>query len=300
MRKNKLLIAAAVAALTAGSSMAFAQGAPGHEKGNAGAQGAPAEKAAPSSAAKPGGAEHAQQQGQQKNERSTVGQGQPNEKAGQNAGELSKATESNKMGQERSKSGESNKMGQANERNKSKSETTGQAPSKSNEPAQSNQKMERSKSGADEKLKTNEKSGQREQNRSTTGQAPENRNGTMENRSGSERGGTMENRSGSERGGTTTTETRGSTSGSVNLSSEQRTRIHSIIVSDRSAPRIAHADFDLSVGTVVPRGRVKFVPLPSSIVEIEPSWRGYEFFLVGDEIVVVDPGTLRIVAVLPA
>ena len=51
---------------------------------------------------------------------------------------------------------------------------------------------------------------------------------------------------------------------------------------------------------MVPRGKVKLVALPSTIVEIEPSWRGFEYFLVGDEIVVVDPATLRIVAVLPA
>jgi hypothetical protein len=26
-----------------------------------------------------------------------------------------------------------------------------------------------------------------------------------------------------------------------------------------------------------------FVPVPSTIVEIEPSWRGYDCFLVGDQ-----------------
>ena len=105
------------------------------------------------------------------------------------------------------------------------------------------------------------------------------------------------NRSGAteNRAGTST-----STNVNVNLSSEQRTKIHSIIVSDRSAPRVAHVDFDVRPGIVVPRGTVKFVPLPSTIVEIEPSWRGFEYFLVGDQIVVVDPATLRIVAVLPA
>jgi len=49
----------------------------------------------------------------------------------------------------------------------------------------------------------------------------------------------------------------------------------------------------------VPR-TVSFHPLPSQIVDIYPSWRGYEFFLVRNEIVVVDPRTLEIVAVLPA
>jgi len=49
----------------------------------------------------------------------------------------------------------------------------------------------------------------------------------------------------------------------------------------------------------VPR-TVNFYPLPTTIVEIYPAWSGYQFFLVGDEIVVVDPHTLEIVAVLDA
>jgi hypothetical protein len=35
-------------------------------------------------------------------------------------------------------------------------------------------------------------------------------------------------------------------------------------------------------------------------VEIYPAWRGYHFFIVGDQIVIVEPGSLRIVAVIPA
>ena len=31
-----------------------------------------------------------------------------------------------------------------------------------------------------------------------------------------------------------------------------------------------------------------------------PAWRGYEYFLVGDDIIVVEPGTHRIVAVIAA
>jgi hypothetical protein len=113
--------------------------------------------------------------------------------------------------------------------------------------------------------------------------------------------GTMENRS-TTQGGTHegTVQGRSSSSSSVNLTSEQKTKIHSVIIADRSAPRVAHVDFDVRVGTVVPRGKVKLAPLPSSIVEIEPAWRGFEYFLVGDEIVVVDPNTFDIVAVIPA
>jgi hypothetical protein len=42
------------------------------------------------------------------------------------------------------------------------------------------------------------------------------------------------------------------------------------------------------------------VPVPRGIVEIEPSWRGYDYFMVGDQIVIVDPRSMEIVAVVDA
>jgi hypothetical protein len=41
-------------------------------------------------------------------------------------------------------------------------------------------------------------------------------------------------------------------------------------------------------------------PLPTEVVNIYPRWRGYEFFLVRDQIMVVDPETLEIVDILEA
>jgi hypothetical protein len=35
-------------------------------------------------------------------------------------------------------------------------------------------------------------------------------------------------------------------------------------------------------------------------VEVEPQWRGFLYFLVGDELVVVEPDTYEVVAVIPA
>jgi hypothetical protein len=63
---------------------------------------------------------------------------------------------------------------------------------------------------------------------------------------------------------------------------------------------VNNVDFAISVGTRVPRERVHLRPLPSDVVTIYPEWRGYEFFLVRDQIVVVDPRTGEIVDVLPA
>ncbi len=93
-------------------------------------------------------------------------------------------------------------------------------------------------------------------------------------------------------------ETVGQAGGGAKLSSEQRTRITTVIRDQHVRP-IEHVDFAISVGTRVPRD-VEFYPLPEQIVTIYPGWRGYEFFLVGDQIVVVNPRTLEIVAVLEA
>jgi hypothetical protein len=46
---------------------------------------------------------------------------------------------------------------------------------------------------------------------------------------------------------------------SVNITPEHRTRIHDIIIKERSAPRVGHVDFNVSIGTVVPRRSVRLV-----------------------------------------
>ena len=85
----------------------------------------------------------------------------------------------------------------------------------------------------------------------------------------------------------------------ANISTEQRTRIRESIHKMGNAPRVNNVNFTISVGTVVPR-TVHVVALPETVIEIYPAWRGYVFFLVGDEIIVVEPNSHRIVAVLPA
>ena len=94
-------------------------------------------------------------------------------------------------------------------------------------------------------------------------------------------------------------QTQGQAGARVNISTEQRTRIRETIHKMGNAPRVNNVNFTISVGTVVPRP-VHVVPLPAAVIEIYPAWRGYVFFLVGDEIIVVEPNSHRIVAVLAA
>ncbi len=82
------------------------------------------------------------------------------------------------------------------------------------------------------------------------------------------------------------------------LSSDQRTQI-SKTLKTTNVKRVTNVNFNVSVGTVVP-GSISFYPLPSNVVAVVPAYRGYLYFVVGDEIVIVHPRTRAIVAVIPA
>ena len=84
---------------------------------------------------------------------------------------------------------------------------------------------------------------------------------------------------------------------SVDINDQQRTRISSSI-SHLNVRPLTNVNFSLSVGTVVPRD-IRLQPLPAEVVEIVPQYRGYNFVLVKDEVVVVEPSSYKIVAVLP-
>lgn len=86
--------------------------------------------------------------------------------------------------------------------------------------------------------------------------------------------------------------------GSASLTTEQRTKISTTIKQTNVRP-VTNVNFNVSVGTVVPRG-VTLHALPATVVEVYPEWRPYRFILVGDEIVIIEPDTYRIIAVIDA
>jgi hypothetical protein len=94
------------------------------------------------------------------------------------------------------------------------------------------------------------------------------------------------------------TTTTGQAGAGAKLSTEQRTKITTVIKSQNVRPA-TNVNFSISVGARVPR-TVGFHPLPAEIITIYPEWRGYEFFLVGNQIIVVNPRTLEIVDVIDA
>jgi hypothetical protein len=84
---------------------------------------------------------------------------------------------------------------------------------------------------------------------------------------------------------------------SVQLNQEQRTRIHETIIKEHAA-RIDHVDFDVRVGVRVPH-TVRVFTIPADVVLIVPQYRGYKYIILRDEMIILDPDTLEIVAVVP-
>lgn len=89
----------------------------------------------------------------------------------------------------------------------------------------------------------------------------------------------------------------GAAAGSATLSTEQRTKITTIIRQHKVEP--AHLNVSVRVGTRVPEN-VHFYPLPAEVFVVYPEWRGYDYIMVGNEILVIDPRTHEIVAIIEA
>ncbi len=85
----------------------------------------------------------------------------------------------------------------------------------------------------------------------------------------------------------------------ISLTSQQRARIHNVVLHrDFSRFRVTNVNFDIRIGVFVPRSFRLFV-IPEDIVFIVPRFRHFRFFVFDDELVIVDPFTFEIVAIIP-
>jgi hypothetical protein len=178
----------------------------------------------------------------------------------------------NRGGQAQQGMPDQGKQGQS-QRNR---ETTGQAPQK-----------EQGKQGQRDRDQTTGQ-GQRDQSPSAQGQrdqSPSREQGQTQQR--------QEGQQGQPGGRAEQGRSGGST---VNLTTEQRTKIRETVLVGGNAPRVSNVNFSIRVGTVVPSS-VRVVEVAPVLVEIHPEWRGYMYFVVGDEIIIVDRNH-HIVAIL--
>ncbi|MBR0855308.1 DUF1236 domain-containing protein [Bradyrhizobium liaoningense] len=216
------------------------------------------------------------------------------------------------------RSGSMGKQESMDKQDKRDKGTVGQAGGMKDQPAAHDKSTQSDKMNKDQPGATREKSTQSEKS-STVGQSPrsdEKSKGSMsketetkgskdmkaqgqQDRSGMNAPGHQGSQSqtqtqtGTERSQTTT----GQAGAAAKLSTEQRTQITSVIREERVAP-VTNVNFNISVGTRVPREGITLHALPSRVVTIYPEWRSYKYILVKEEIVIINPDTYEIVAVL--
>ncbi|MGY3240396.1 MULTISPECIES: DUF1236 domain-containing protein [unclassified Bradyrhizobium] len=273
---NRFMISVAVVALLAGTGLANAQGTMKNESGGAGAQ--PMEHSQSSGGAAERGGSMGKESTHEKSthEKGTVGQagGSSSMKSGTSAEEKSSgATKDERSGREMNKNAAEEKSGAAKGQRSEERAQGQQDKSKS-------MSQDTSKSGKDQKDMKAEGS--------KTGASTNN----AENQQGTE---TRTNQNA--QGQSSTNTTVGQAGAGAKLSTEQRTQITSVIREEHVRP-VTNANFSVSVGTRIPREGIELHALPSRVVTIYPEWRTYKYVLVKDEIVVINPDTYEIVAVL--
>ncbi len=89
----------------------------------------------------------------------------------------------------------------------------------------------------------------------------------------------------------------GAAAGAAKLSTEQRSKITAVIRKQKVEP--AKLNISVNIGTHIPAS-VHYYPLPVEVVEVYPEWRGYNYILVDDQIVIIDPDTRAVVFILEA
>jgi Protein of unknown function (DUF1236) len=258
---NRFMMSVAAAALIAGTGFANAQGTGGREAPSA----APAQQSAPASErAAPSSATPANRSDASDKAAPAAKTTQSDEKMQPGAAKSQRAQDDMKVGPKGEKS------------------------------AQDNMRGEKSKSMSSEN--DNAKGGSKD----LKAEGRDDRNGMKaEGRTGSDTRGPADKNLNAETKGAAdskATTTTGQAGAGAKLSTEQRTKITTVIKEQHVQP-VTNVNFSISVGTRVPR-EVGFHPLPTEIVSIYPQWRGYEYILVRDQILVINPRTLEIVDVI--
>jgi hypothetical protein len=83
----------------------------------------------------------------------------------------------------------------------------------------------------------------------------------------------------------------------MQLSSENKERLHQAFSMDRA--RLRNVNFDYHVGRRIPR-HIHLFPIPAAVFAFFPYYEDYSYFVVDDDICVVDPQTYVVVDVIDA
>jgi hypothetical protein len=276
---NRFLISAAAAALIAGAGFAHAQGTGmGHEGPSAGSS---AQHSAPSS-------EHG-------NSGAATNRNGSEPSSGMKATQERSGAGGNQRAEDRETQGQKTTKGMSSESEHGKAGKEMKAEGREGQQGGKDMKAEGREGRQGSK---DMKAEGREGRQGGKDMKAEGREGQRDNLNaqGRESQGNMQNRQGQMTNESRTGQTTGQAGAGAKLSTEQRTKITSVIREQHVEP-LNNVNFSIAVGTRVPRD-VRFHQLPQEVVTVYPEWRGYDYVLVHDQIIVIDPRTYEIVAIL--
>jgi hypothetical protein len=272
---NRFLISVAAAALIAGTGFANAQGTGmGRDAGSAGSA---AQQSAPSSERGGGASSGTMQRDSGGASDMKATQSEPKAKG---AEKNQRADDQMKGGKDMKAEGKEDRGGMKAEQKSEKGQTTGQGTTQRDQSTTQRDQTQRDQMQRDQTTTQGRDQPSRDQKAQGQDRTQQDRMQTQ-------------TQGGAAGQSTTTT---GQAGAAGKLSTEQRTQITSVIKEQRVQP-VTNVNFSISVGTRVPRD-VTFHTLPERVVTIYPEWRSYKYILVKEQIVIVDPNTYEIVAVL--
>ncbi|MGX1322434.1 hypothetical protein AB7M17_005887 [Bradyrhizobium sp. USDA 377] len=265
---NRFLVSVAALALIAGTGFANAQGTGTKDYGS----GQQTQQGTQPSGERSGSmGKQESMDKQDKRDKGTVGQ----------AGGRASEDKSGAMKDERPSGGAMNKNAAEDKAGATKGQRTDERAQGQMDKSQ----QDKSKSMSQDTPKSGQKDKDMKAEGSKSGTSTESQKGT----------GTSTNQNAQGQTGTSTTV--GQAGAGAKLSTEQRTQITSVIREQRVAP-VTNVNFSVSVGTRIPREGIELHALPSRVVTIYPEWRTYRYVMVREQIVIIDPNTYEIVAIL--
>lgn len=303
---NRFMISVAALALVAGTGFASAQqGTMGRDNGASGSQQMQHSAQPSGGAAEHGGAMNKSEKSEMnksgKSEKGTVGQAGGSTSSKSAAEEKSsgamnkKESAEDKAGASKGMRSDERAQGQQDKSKGMSSENTKSgAKDMKAEGREKNMNAEGTKSGA---TGTNNAENRQGTSPSTSTNNAQNRQGTGTNMNAQGQPGSSSTSAQGQTGSSSTSATVGQAGAGAKLSTEQRTQITSVIREQHVAP-VNNVNFTVSVGTRIPREGIELHALPSRIATIYPEWRSYKYVVVRDEIVIIDPNTYEIIAVL--
>jgi hypothetical protein len=302
--RRALCTTVAAGALSLGLSAAFAQ----TNSPAGGADTAPGQMKPPATTSAPGASEAAP--GQNRPNISTNAPGQSERAPGQTRDTGSTAATSSQDGsavkppaqgaspsQPSSSSAASDSKASPNGTQQRTGQTTGSSGdsrSSSTQPSQSSSSSTKTdKQGQTQSTTGGQTTGQGSQQRSTAG-SPQQPGTTSATTQSSQQPGTASSTTQSSQSGTAGAAS--VTSATANLNTQERTQVTQAFTSTRVEP-VTNVSFSVSVGSAV-TDEVRLYDVPADVVRIVPQYRGYRYFVVQDEIVIVEPRTKKIVEVI--